>query len=69
MAVKFRTTQACPNSWYMRVDILDSDGRRTGDWGNEARYSAVAIDDTLTVEVRIEDPDVVDSFEYEWNCR
>ena len=68
LAVKFRSSQQCSNSWSIEVHVVDSDERRTGDWGIELRSGGASIGDTMTVEIRMSNPDAADSFEYEVTC-
>ena len=67
-AVKFRVNQSCA-TLYVEVQLLDSNSRRIGDWGNELLRSP-AVGREFTVEVNfINDWDSFARFEWEYNCR
>lgn len=66
-AIRFRTLQECPDSWYIEVQLTDENDRRTGDWGNEAIWEPVQAGRTMTVEVHY-DRDFT-AYEIENNCR
>ena len=66
-AIRFRTEQECPTSWYIEVQLTDENERRTGDWGNEAIWERVPAGHTMTVEVQY-DRDFA-AYEFENNCR
>ena len=67
-AVKFRVNRQCA-TLYVEVQLLDSNDRRTGDWGNELLRSP-AVGREFTVEVNfINNWDSFARFEWEYNCR
>lgn len=66
-AIRFRTERACPNGWYVEVQLTDDNDRRTGDWGNEAIWESVPEGRTMTVEVHYDED--FTAFEFESNCR
>ncbi len=67
-AVKFVVAQQC-SSLYVEVQLLDSNSRRIGEWGNELLTNP-AIGREVTVEVNyIDDWDSFARFEWEYTCR
>lgn len=67
-AVKFVVAQQC-SSLYVEVQLLDSNSRRIGEWGNELLTNP-AIGREFTVEVNyIDDWDSFARFEWEYTCR